>query len=249
MKCTEVKKTFDGLAYGEISSSTKMMVESHLKACVSCQQDLSALQTIGKTVRQVSPIVAPILLDKRVLSAFQNHHAKKGTSSGDEKLGWFGIPRLAFATAFLALILFSALAFQLGKISATETTIYLPLNAENMPSLDKKELPLETATDTQGEKARMIVPTLTAERIVKVPIYRDRIVTKTVYLKSKELIRKATLERLRKYGKSKRSSGSNFQVTSDINPQIIPTEDTKSDFRIAPDLNPKVIKKGETNEK
>ncbi|NNE98180.1 MAG: hypothetical protein HKN25_04085, partial [Pyrinomonadaceae bacterium] len=133
MKCTEVKEKLESFFDGETRSSENDGINSHLVNCDTCRADLESLKRIRKTMKRVLPISAPASLDSKVLGAFHTRQFKNQTTSGiveQKKTGWFGIPKLAFAGALLLLVLFSALAFQAGRISAGNVQASAPNTIE-----------------------------------------------------------------------------------------------------------------------
>ncbi len=253
MKCIEVRENLDEFIDDEIVSSAKEMVKSHLKSCASCTKELRGLRNLGQSLKQALPKTAPAFLDDKVLTAFRNQSSEKRAFHSNEKpetLPWFGIPRFAFASAFLILALVSSLAFQLGRMSAANIDISLPLNAQNNNELPLDESLAEKSSLNKKEKrpaeTTVVEIPVIKERIVKVPVIKKQIVTKTIFVASKASAKGTNARDKRVY---KRPSSSRFQVATDINPQIIEQNENDSEFQVAPDLNPRIVKKGGSDEK
>lgn len=184
MKCIEVEKNLDAFFDGEIASSKE--IETHLENCVSCRTSFENLDAISNAMKQNFAVSAPLLLGEKVLSAFQNHHeAKRGenveSKPQTEKIGWFGIPRFAFAAAFLLLALGTISAFQIGRMSASEIIVEMPEVEENINSNQ-----IENELNTQKATMKVIEVPVMREKIVEVPVIREKIVTKTVYVNKTE---------------------------------------------------------------
>lgn len=246
MKCIEVRKNIDIFADGETDEVLTRSIESHLGNCANCSSVLINLQKTSAAVKRVLPVEAPEFLDQRVLNAFQKHHAQQEASKESEDAGWPGIPRLAFAAAFLLLALVSALAFQLGRISVTNLESSLQENRDMRR--ESGSAPKSPPEDRSRDIKVAEVP-IAEERIVKVPVIKVKEVIKTIYLDPKRNGREQQngLNAEKKTFRSQ-TAFSGFQPASDLNPQVIETMDTDPEFKIAPDLNPTVINEGETDE-
>ena len=174
MKCIKIKENLDALLDGEVSFSQKREIENHLGMCVSCQTEYENLRTINGVLKQNLAISAPLSLDKKVFSEFKNFHAEKPKEKL-QKIGWFGIPRFAFATALILFTLGIISAFQIGKMSASEISVVMPEVQENkIPNQEK----------TTSEKI-VEVPVI-REKIVEVPVIKEKIVTKIIYVNKDE---------------------------------------------------------------
>jgi len=189
MKCIEVKESLEAFLDGEIEFSEKEKIGSHLGTCAKCQAEFRTFQTIGDTMKQTLPIVAPKVLDKKILNAFQSHHAEKQpveTVEEQEKAGWFETPRFAFAAAFLLLALVSGFAFQIGRISVSSVQVSdSKIKKDNLPKTNRDETILGNTSESdvaQAVKTKIIEVPVIKERIVRVPVIREKILTRTVYL-------------------------------------------------------------------
>lgn len=177
MKCIEVKEDLDAFLDGEIRFAEKKKIESHLEKCLSCQTELESLQSVGDSLRRNLFITAPVSLDEKVFSAFEDFHSQKQIveiERKEEKTGWFGIPKFAFAAAFLLLALFSAFAFQIGRMSASNLEISIPEVSENQKSFDRN-----------SPEIKIVEVPVVKEKIVEVPVIKEKIVTRTVYIEKK----------------------------------------------------------------
>ncbi len=253
MKCIEVKKNLGAFVDGEIDSFEKSSFESHIKICISCAEELRGMEKTGEAIRQALPTVAPAVLDQKVLGTFKSHHAKQETSEKSDVVGWFGIPRFAFAAGLLFAALSSVLAFQIGKLSANNVEIgQSTVDRTNSTLSDQASDTNQFAKDENRKPVvtKIVEVPVVQERIVKVPAVREKVVTQKVYLKSTPSCRTLSGRTQEPFRDSASSSDStNYQITSDINPKVINTKGGEDSFQVVPDLSPQIVKKGETNEK
>lgn len=233
MKCTEVKENLDVLLDGEIGFSKRENTLSHLGNCESCKAEFESLQIIGRTMKRTLPITAPAVLDAKVFNAFVDHLARKQTVQSEEKrekVGWFGIPRFAFAGAFVLLALVSVLAFQLGKITASDVQI----SNLDVAETGKKEnaLAQNKAAENPAEVKIIEIPVV-REKVVKVPVIKEKIVTRTVYVEKKPTTQLRISDR------------SDSALNNSINEKEFLTQTNLKDFQPVAELKPKILKKEE----
>ena len=174
MKCINVKENLDALLDGEVSFTQKREIENHLETCVSCQTEFENLQAISGILKQNLAISAPLFLDKKVFSEFKNFHAEKPKEKL-QKIGWFGIPRFAFAAALILFTLGIISAFQIGKMSASEISVIMPEVQEN-----------KTLNQEKIMSVKIVEVPVIREKIVKVPVIKEKIVTKIIYVNKDE---------------------------------------------------------------
>ena len=191
MKCINVKENLDALLDGEIELSRQREIENHLENCQSCRAEFENLQAISGILKRNAVISAPKILDEKVFSEFENFHkanqAKKKPQK--ERIGWFRVPRFAFATAFLLFVLGIFSAFQIGKMSASEISVVMPEVRENKnsdisPNVNFTENKLPDTGNYPPTKI-IEVPVI-REKIVEVPVIKEKIVTRTIYLDRKQ---------------------------------------------------------------
>lgn len=180
MKCIEVEKKLDAFFDNEIVPSKE--IEAHLENCVSCQTSFENLQTISRAMKQNFTFSAPPLLGEKVLSAFQNHHEDKRREKVEikpqtEKIGWFGVPRFAFASALIVFALATISAFQIGRMSVGERIVMMPQVAEN------KSLANNPAIQENSNAVKIVEVPVIKEKMVEVPVIKEKIVTKKIYIK------------------------------------------------------------------
>lgn len=176
MKCIDVKENLDAFLDAEIETSRKKKIESHLEDCLLCRTEFESLQTVGDSLRQNLFAAAPPALDDKILSAFENFHSQKRNvraAEKREKIGWFGIPRFAFAAALALFALTAVSAFQIGRMSAGEISIVLPQEQEIRVLPD-----VEQAKDEKIAPVKIVEVPVIKEKIVEVPVIK----TRTIYV-------------------------------------------------------------------
>ncbi|CAN5241391.1 hypothetical protein BH20ACI1_BH20ACI1_02540 [soil metagenome] len=231
MKCIEIEKNLDAFFDGELISSKE--IESHLENCGSCQTSFANLQTISCTMKQNFTVSAPPLLGDKVLSAFQNYHDDKRrekvkTKQQTEKIGWFAIPRFAWATFLILFALGMISAFQIGKMSASEISVVMPEVQENK-------------TSEQAEKTSLVkfieVPVI-QEKIVEVPVIKEKIIIKKIYVNGEN-----TFENPRENQQSRENTALNEKKTD--NKYLTPIE--LEGFQPVAKIKAQITKKSEVN--
>src|SRR5687768_9436466 len=165
MKCTEVKQNLDAFFDGKIVSTQTEFMETHLENCNSCQTELENLQSVRNALKQNLAISAPAFLDEKVMNAFQKFHEEKRTKENPEKLqkekmGWFRVPRFAFAAAFAMFALSVISAFQIGRMSAGEISVVTAEVIENESSKINETPPVKIVE----------VPAVVEKILIKVPV-------------------------------------------------------------------------------
>lgn len=246
MKCIEVKENLNSFLDGEIDISAKNKIEMHLENCVSCKVELENLQTISSSIKQILPIAVPAFLDEKVLNTFENFHKQKNKAKEKPvKTGLFGIPNLAFATAFILLALFSGSAFQIGRILASNVEVASPAQNENFRELPNENFKKATiAQNDSGEKnnekspeIKIVEIPVIQEKIVEVPVIKEKIITRTVYVEKTE--KKETPNPL------KDSTKDNVALNSSLKDGSFLTQTNLKDFQPVSEVKARITKKGE----
>ncbi len=247
MKCIDAEKNLDAFFDGEIASSKE--IETHLENCVSCRIMFENLGAISGAMKQTFAVSAPPHLGEKLLSAFQNRHEKERRKNiapepQTEKIGWFGIPRFAFAAAFVLFTLATISAFQIGRMSVGEKIVMMPPVTENNTLTATKSAQLTPLKDENPVQIKYVEVPVIREKIVEVPVVKEKIVTRIIY-------KNITVEDAKKndvkngfppFGKE------NLAVISRLRDNRYSTQINLKGFQIVSDLKPQVIK-GEQNEK
>lgn len=253
MKCINIEQKLSELLDGELGLSEKATVETHLELCDSCQNSFANMQAISGNMKQNLAVSAPNLFDEKVLNTFQNFQNEKLAEISTEKprtqkIGWFGIPKFAFAAALLLFGLVGITAFQIGKISASEVTVISPEIKENKIANDlpnkivaeKNEPTIKNDTTIKFVEIPVI-----KEKIVEVPVIKEKIVTRIVYknLNTEDRKGKDTKNSVPKNDKTEK-----FAVSSRLKENQYSTQINLEGFQFISELKPQIIK-GENNEK
>jgi len=167
MNCVDIKKDIGALIDDELGADERDRLDSHLLTCVDCRETLEWTKCLSNllTVGHIDP--PSVSLDERVTRSFREHYSRKQAPLWRRvAFGSFAIPKLAFATVLVLAIAGLWLAFQLGRINAT--TISIPAYADL----------------SSTSPAEINAPNKTRTITVEVPVIRDRIITRTVYIRS-----------------------------------------------------------------
>ena len=241
MKCIQVRENLEAFADDEIGFAERENIASHLANCESCSSEFEGLKSIGKAMKNTLPVSASASLDAKVFEAFENHNAGATAIAAEEKqekIGWFGIPKLAFAVALLLLAMFSGFAFQLGRMSVGNAQ-------ENIAEKDKKAIDVTkskssefvaTNKDDSKEKEQQVVTKIVEvpvvkEKIVKVPVVKEKIITRTIYV-----------DRNRKVNKPSLSGKDNLALNNSVKDGEFLTVTNLKDFQPVSKIKPKIIK-------
>lgn len=235
MRCIDIEQKLSELLDDELGLSEKATVETHLKSCDSCQNSFANMRIVSGNMKQSLAVSAPILLDEKVINAFQNFQNEKlaevqTKKPQTQKIGWFGIPKFAFATALLLFGLVGITAFQIGKISASEVSIIMPQiqaskvldNSTNADFAENKQPNVENEATT-----KIIEVPIIKEKIVEVPVIKEKIVTRIVYKDREPTNKNKTKVPSKTQNKENfaQTEIDKYQIVSELKPQIIKTGD------------------------
>jgi hypothetical protein len=169
MNCIETKNNIESLIDGELEGSLKQSIESHLLVCRKCcelREDTILLSSILHTNEIATPSEE---LDERVMNTFR---LRKTATTAVPIPFWrkifFGsvaIPKPLFAAILLIATAISWTAFQVGKSDSTIVEVASPV-------VFKNEVPVQIPS---GPTIKTVV--------VEVPAVKEKIVTKTVYVR------------------------------------------------------------------
>ena len=178
MNCAEAKENIDGLMDGELCNPLDGEVEDHLRMCRLCHE-IKEERVLLSAVLRASEIVPPSsLLDDRVLNAFREHHEKKHLRLWYGAIfGTFSIPKPVFAAILVLAVAAPWLAFQIGKINTS--TILVPQPVFAVDRADPFLGPPRSETKTV---------------IVEVPVIKEKVVTRTIYVQGSSKKRRVDSE-------------------------------------------------------
>ena len=181
MKCSEVKNFFQPLLDNEIELAGKDEIKTHLDVCDLCRADFESLQTTQNLLKKQPQILPTMSFDNRVLQAFESRKNAKQETKKSWFAGLFAIPKpaLAFALGLFALAL--GLTFLLGRLSVASSpqiVIQPPVNIESK----QDEVKQQSVNPVKEEVARATPEIRTVTKIVQVPVVKEKIVERIVYL-------------------------------------------------------------------
>lgn len=186
MKCDEVEVSLDLFLDERIDVPQRREIERHLNSCDGCRSAFDNTRSLIAALQTNLGATAPASLDSRVMRAFYRHqHAKNEAEKGNENrpsfLSWFAMSKPAFVLASVILVAATALAFQLGKQTATafDTTEPTAELVSQIQSPGEKPLVKSGLDDTKGDQGA------TEPKIVTVPVIEEKIVTRTIYVTRK----------------------------------------------------------------
>jgi hypothetical protein len=176
------------------------------------------------SILQTSTIAPPSTeLDERVMKSFQKHHARKVSRWRQIIFGSLAVPKPVFATLLISAVVASWLAFQIGKINSTIVSMTAPRVAAN-----------ETPTQTPDE---------TSVRVVEFPVIKEKIITRTVYVREPKNNRNE---------KNKSSAGTRqnyLPLSSSVADNGYFTDVNLKGFEPSAEINAKIIKEVKEDEK
>jgi hypothetical protein len=241
MKCTEAEKQIDSFIDNELNPSLADKVELHLEECRGCEETFKSLQALRRIIRKDIFVAASSQLDERVSEAFSRHHENK------QKKNWravvFGqivISKPAFATALLLFAVFTGLAFQFGKMTATDVRLEMPITETVNPPPQISEPNLFSKSATEFEDKTSDAPVI---KFIEVPVVKEKIVTRVVYVN-----KQPGKENSIKAGSAK-SKPDNFALNSSVNENRYSTQVNLKKFQPIAEMKVKITKKGENYEK
>lgn len=165
MNCVESKNNIEALIDGELGGALKDAVENHLRICRACEETKDEMILLSGFL-QTSEIKLPsAALENRLMQSFrQRQKAEKVSSWRQIIFGAVAIPKPVFAALLLAAVTASWLAFEVGKINSSIVSM-------TAPTIDSQvQMPPETEIKTV---------------VVEVPVVREKIVTRTIFVREK----------------------------------------------------------------
>lgn len=235
MKCAEIENLLDQFVGDELDFAFRRKVSEHLNECADCRSAAEKLQSSAHLLKNL-PLIAPSnQLDARMMQAFRKHQETQNRPNFRTSfLSLFSMSKPALACAALLLIAFTALAFQLGRMSAPNKEI-----ANNKT--------IEPATPiVQIVEKQIEVPVI---KTVEVPVYKDKVVTRVVY-KNRHFV-DTTEKSNMKRNKTRENifESQNTAVTFVENGNETFTPINLKDFQPVTEIKMDVIKRSKENEK
>ena len=241
MKCVEIEKQIDSFIDDELSPSLAGKVEFHLEECRTCEEAFESLLALRQILGKDISVPASGKLDGRVMEAFAQHYENKQKKKWRAVIfGQIVIPKPAFALALLLFAVFTGLAFQFGKMTATDIRLEMPIaeTATQPPQISEANLLSESAKEFEAKTSD--APVI---KFIEVPVFKEKIVTRVVYvnkLPGKENSIKAG---------SAKSKPDDFALNSSVNENRYSTQVNLKDFKPVAEMKTQIIKKDENYEK
>jgi hypothetical protein len=168
MKCIENKKNIEALLDNELDDALRDAVEDHFQVCPVCRESKEQASSLS-TLLQMSQIPLPsTALDRRIMKSFRRQHESVPVWRRFI-LGTFAVPKPAFAALLILAMAGFWTAFQVGKIYSTSISI-----SEQLGETTKAPIPMPEQTEVQTV-------------VVEVPIIKEKIVTRTIYLRQPKI--------------------------------------------------------------
>jgi hypothetical protein len=179
MNCAEAKENIDSLIDGELYGPKSDSVEDHFKLCSSCLEIKDEHILLSKVLRTSETVRPTKALDDRVLHAFRQHREKKAHPSWRKTVfGALAIPKPVFAALLVLAVAAPWIAFQIGKIDGARIQGPVPdaATASTLPVQESAESGTKTV-------------------VVEVPVVKEKIVTRTIYVQGSNKNRKSRGEK------------------------------------------------------
>lgn len=234
MQCIEVEKWIEQFVDDELGFLFKKEVESHINECRSCERNLMGIQKVRGLLKHSLPVVSPSAqMDARVFEAFNRRHKKNKANLPlvwwNKIFGGFAITKPAFALSAIVFAFGLGLAFQVGRITATDVNLTLDLRELSSPP-SKIAIPveLEEESEIQAEET---------------PVIRERVITRVVYVdgqKNKEIKVK---------NRSPKKHSDNFSLNNTVADDGYLTHANLEGFKPASEIKSTVIKGDKTGAK
>lgn len=227
MQCFEVEKWMEQFADDELAFLFKKDVEIHINDCRSCERILIGIQKVRGLMKHSLPVVSPSAqMDARVFEAFNRRHlkntAKPPVSRRNKIFGSFAVPKPAFALAAILFAVALGLAFQAGRITATDVNLtvdFRELSAPKSETVFPAELKEEPEIKTE-----------------ETPVIRERVVTRVVYIDS----RKNEVVKVKNH--RAKTDSDNFTLNNTVADDGYMTHANLKGFKPTTEIKPTVIK-------
>lgn len=195
MNCEKVDELLDAFHDGATSAAVQARIEQHIAGCLSCAAAFDRLQALRNLLRKdIAPSLSAAF-DQKLMQAFLDKHAAPAKCPAWRDwlfAGSISIPKPIFAAALIAVALALITANLIGRGGAVTNDVDTALTAP--PAVSSQSSPLTKAVEQT--------------KIVEVPVIKERVVTKTIYIERENVDANKT---------SKKSSGFNLIQTTAVN--------------------------------
>jgi hypothetical protein len=243
MKCIEVENQIYSLLDGEVNSINREKVEHHLKECRLCGQIHEKLRAVDELLMKSVPVPDPKRMDESVMNAFYLRQDKKQKIR--ENVYWWTalsklklIPKTAMALAALLFVVSVGLAFQLGRITATDIQVALPQTEQT----SQQALKENNLLASHVEIASNIKNEVPVTKFIRIPVIKEKIVNRVVYVhKPQKIERENSIP-------SVMSDINNLSLKNSMRKNEFLTEANLKGLQVISDSKPRIIKRGESDE-
>jgi hypothetical protein len=245
MKCEEVKESIEAFHDGAASAVLQTRMEKHIAICSLCKDGFDHLQSLKNLLQKDIVPIPSVALDRRLMQAFIEKHAAPAKSS--MWLDWLfagsvRVPKPAFAAALIAVVVAITTANLIGRNASISSGV--------------NTVPTATLASLEPQSPKVVEKT----KIVEVPIVKERVITKIVYLEQKNsnlnrtLIKSSDSNLTRTNSVNKRRNtparfAPNLQMSASVAENGYFTRTNLSDFEPATESNIRIIRREKADEK
>ncbi len=245
MNCEKVNQLMNDFHDGATAAAVKIGMEKHIAGCLSCRDDYDWLRALSDLLQKDVAPVPSAAHDRTLMQAFQAKHAPPAKKSPAWWSGIFAgslsIPKPAFAAALIAVAVAITTANLIGRNSAMS------------PGNDMVSPAPAASSSPQISPPEIIERT----QIVEVPIIKERVVTKIVYVerenreaqatssKSAKLNSTQTAALIKKPDNEENSARPNVELSGSVAENGYFTRTNLSDFAPVAEAKIRIIRKGE----
>ena len=190
MNCEKVNALIEALHDEALSTNEKAGMEEHLAGCSTCRKKRQRLSALSALIQRSSVPELSDSLEQNLLQAFSAHHdepAKSPVWWRQIFAGSVSIPKPIFAAALIAVAVIVTAANLIGKNVA---------NTSNAEAISSAQVPVISASPASPQ-------TIEQTKIVEVPVVKERIVTRVVYVERQGLTAGLPAQTEHKLGREK----------------------------------------------
>ena len=240
MNCERVSFLIEEFYDGQIDLHLKSRVEEHIGVCSFCSAEFYKVRSLDQLLEKSSAPPPPsAMLDRRLMEAFQQNQKALKSSAWWHRIftGSLSIPKPAFAAAVVMVAVVITAANIIGRYTVTSSDV----------SSNAAAPPLVSSTPLQP---KIIEKT----KIVEVPVIRERVVTKVVYIERQSVgannSQKSLLAQDRTGGSRQKQNLTKEETNSSINVEASEyvTRGNLSGFQPIAELKTRIIQESKQDE-
>ena len=168
MDCERVSLLIEEFYDGELDLHLKSRVEEHIAVCSFCSAEFYKVRSLDQLLEKSSAPPPPsAMLDQKLMEAFQQNQKALKSPAWWHRIfaGSLSIPKPAFAAAVIMVAAAIAAANIIGRYAVT------PSNVSSIP-----------AASSPAVSTPLPPEIIEKTKIVEVPVIRERVVTRVVYV-------------------------------------------------------------------